>query len=250
MYALNNTNYPTLEQIDSFGLTPVQFRVYLHLWRLAQEGVISTSAESISKACTIARITVTRALSHLSGMGLINCDRTLGKKSVFYLMPFSNWRLLENKSKSKITSIKSDTCNFKIPVSELNTSTQQESTGTPPKGGSVDSAATAPVSQSDQFSSDTGAVEEATEEAEISLDDKIDEAQRRGWWNTGVWRDDLGRARVTVNSFVVSLEEFMEKSLDSFDVGRQVCETGLAMCREQIEKIKSKLARSIDNQSQ
>ena len=244
MYALSNTNYPSLEQIDSFGLTPVQFRVYLHLWRLAQEGVVSTSTESISKACSIVRVTVMRALSHLSEMGLIKCDRALGKKSVFSLMPFSNWRLLENKSKSKITPIKSDdTCNFKIPVSELNTSTQQESREPPLKGVPVDSAASKLVSQSDQFISDTGAVREPTREAEISVDDKIDQARQRGWWNTGVWRDDLGQARVTVNCFVVSLEEFKQRSLDSFDVGKQVCEAGLAMCREQIERIKSKMAR-------
>ncbi|PSB60475.1 hypothetical protein C7B79_25605, partial [Chroococcidiopsis cubana CCALA 043] len=45
---------------------------------------------------------------------------------------------------------------------------------------------------------------------------------------------------VTVNRFVVSVTEFMQRSLDSFDVGRQVCESGLRMCKEQIEKIKQR----------
>ncbi|WP_322505543.1 hypothetical protein [Chroococcidiopsis cubana] len=45
---------------------------------------------------------------------------------------------------------------------------------------------------------------------------------------------------VTVNRFVVSVTEFMRRSLDSFDVRRQVCESGLRMCKEQIEKIKQR----------
>ncbi|WP_158631961.1 hypothetical protein, partial [Chroococcidiopsis cubana] len=45
---------------------------------------------------------------------------------------------------------------------------------------------------------------------------------------------------VTVNRFVVSVAEFMQRSLDSFDVGRQVCESGLRKCIEQIERIKQK----------
>ncbi|MDV2996944.1 MAG: hypothetical protein N4J56_006649 [Chroococcidiopsis sp. SAG 2025] len=45
---------------------------------------------------------------------------------------------------------------------------------------------------------------------------------------------------VSVNRFVVSVGEFMRRSLDSFDVGRQVCESGLRMCREQIERIKQR----------
>ncbi|OWY61982.1 hypothetical protein B7486_60860 [cyanobacterium TDX16] len=43
---------------------------------------------------------------------------------------------------------------------------------------------------------------------------------------------------VSVNRFVVSVAEFMGRSLDSFNVGRQMCVEGLRMCKEQIERIK------------
>jgi hypothetical protein len=45
---------------------------------------------------------------------------------------------------------------------------------------------------------------------------------------------------VTVNRFVMSVGEFMQHSLDSFDVGQQVCAEGLRKCKEQIEKIKQR----------
>jgi len=50
---------------------------------------------------------------------------------------------------------------------------------------------------------------------------------------------------VTVNRFVISVSEFMQRSLDSFDVGRQLCAEGLRMCREQIEKIKQKKSQQL-----
>jgi len=80
-----------------------------------------------------------------------------------------------------------------------------------------------------QSNSDTG-----------SLDEKLEAARERGWQDSGTWWNDLGQQVVTVNRFVVSVAEFMQRSLDSFDVGRQMCEEGLAMCRAQIEKIKLK----------
>ncbi|OWY63820.1 hypothetical protein B7486_50830 [cyanobacterium TDX16] len=43
----------------------------------------------------------------------------------------------------------------------------------------------------------------------LSLEDKIQAARERGWWNSGVWRDDLGQVRVTLDRFIVSVEEFM-----------------------------------------
>jgi hypothetical protein len=86
-----------------------------------------------------------------------------------------------------------------------------------------------PVNEIDQSKSDTG-----------SLDEKLANARARGWGDTGTWWNDLGQQMVTVNRFVVSVTEFMQRSLDSFDVGRQVCAEGLRMCKEQIERIKQK----------
>lgn len=226
--------------LDEFGLTPNQFRVYCHLWRMAQDGIVSDeSSESIAQVCKLTRITVLRVLSQLTQMHLIECDRAAGKKSVFYLMPCSDWRRLvpqeknlTTKQQSKVvcfrkgerTSSNSTTCKANIQVNEIHIQQEAES----PIGDSA-LPAVEPVNEIDVSTADTG-----------SLDEKLAAARERGWRDTGTWWNDLGQQVVTVNRFVVSVAEFMQRSLDSFDVGRQVCESGLRMCREQIEKIKQK----------
>lgn len=57
-----------LDHLDSFGLTPVQFRIYYHLLRSAQSGVVSESSESIAKVCKLTRITVLRVVVQLERM--------------------------------------------------------------------------------------------------------------------------------------------------------------------------------------
>jgi len=232
-----------LDRLDEFGLTPNQFRVYCHLLRAAQDGVVSESSESIAKICKLTRITVLRVLSQLAQMNLISCDRAPGKKSVFYLMPYSSWRRLPlerrtstSKQQSKVVQFKVsntsqpnvDTCKASLPVNEINI--QQESREPLLRGGSLDSTAVEqPVNESNQSISDTG-----------SLDEKLAAARARGWRDTGTWWNDLGEQMVTVNRFVISVSEFMQRSLDSFDVGRQLCTDGLRMCHKQIERIKQK----------
>ncbi|OWY63873.1 hypothetical protein B7486_50490 [cyanobacterium TDX16] len=244
-----------LDRLDEFGLTPNQFRVYCHLFKNAVDGVVSESSESIAKVCKLTRVTVLRVLSQLMQMNLISCDRTPGKKSVFYLQPFSDWRMPVTQEKkqtdterllqSKVVPFKeregrdlafrqrhrtqsnSDTCKPGLPVNEINT--QQEEQEPPFKGGSCSLPTNKPVNEIDWSNSDTA-----------RLDDKLEAAKARGWGDTGTWWNDLGQQMVTVNRFVMSVGEFMGRSLDSFAVGRQVCAEGLRMCREQIDRIKQR----------
>jgi DNA-binding MarR family transcriptional regulator len=228
-----------LTRLDEFGLTPNQFRIYCHLFKNAVEGVVSQSSESIARTCKLTRITVIRVLSQLAQMHLIECDRTPGKKSVFYLMPYSSWRRLvpeqknfAAKQQSKVVHLRggdrtcsnSTTSKADLQVNEIHIQQEAES----PIGDSA-LPAVEPVNEIDQLNRDTG-----------SLDEKLANARERGWLDTGTWWNDLGQQMVTVNRFVVSVAEFMGRSLDSFDVGRQMCAEGLRMCREQIEKIKQK----------
>lgn len=237
-----------LDRLDELGLTPNQFRIYCHLFKNAVDGVVSESSESIAKVCKLTRVTVIRVLSQLTQMHLIECDRTPGKKSVFYLMPFSSWRSLAleqststSKQQSKVVQLKpsntsqsnSDTCKADIQVNEINT--QQEFREPLLRGGSLNSAAVEQaVNEIDLSNSNTG-----------SLEEKLAAARERGWRDTGTWWNDLGQQMVTVNRFVVSVGEFIGRSLDSFDVGRQMCAEGLRMCREQIEKIKQKKSQQL-----
>lgn len=228
-----------LERLDEFGLTPNQFRVYCHLLRSAVDGVVSDeSGESIAKICGLTRITAMRILSQLSKMNLIECDRAAGKKTVYKLMPFSDWRRLASEQKQSIakqqskvvqlrandtSQLNSNTCKADIQVNQFNN--QQE--GQEPLKGSCHLPAAEAVDEIDVSNGDTG-----------SLDEKLAAARERGWGESGTWWNDLGQQMVTVNRFVVSVTEFMQRSLDSFDVGRQKCAEGLRMCKEQIEKIK------------
>jgi len=228
-----------LDRLDEFGLSPNQFRIYCHLFKNAVDGVVSESSESIAKVCKLTRITVLQVLSQLEKIHLIECDRAAGKKSVFYLMPYSQWRRQADipknstaKQQSKVVQFRaniasqsnSDTCKATIQVNEIHIQQEAES----PIGDSA-LPAVEPVNEINMSNSLTG-----------SLSEKLAAARERGWQDSGTWWNDLGQQVVTVNRFVVSVAEFMQRSLDSFDVGRQMCVEGLRKCQEQIEKIKQR----------
>ena len=238
-----------LARLDDFGLTPNQFRIYCHLFKNAVDGVVSESSESIAKMCKLTRVTVIRVLSQLMQMNLISCDRTPGKKSVFYLMPFSDWRILAAQEKkqaiappskvvplrvSDTSQLNSDTCKAGLQVNEINTQQEAEV----PFRGTSALPADKLLNEIDMSTADTG-----------SLDEKLAAARARGWRDTGTWWNDLGIQVVTVNRFVVSVAEFMQRSLDSFDVGQQICESGLRKCKEQIDRIKQRKRQQLCNRA-
>lgn len=224
-----------LDHLDQFGLTPNQFRVYCHLFKAAVDGIVSESSQSIARICKLTRITVIRVLSQLAKMHLLQCDRTPDKKLVFYLTPFSTWCMPAN-GQNKQTNIQhtkvvqlrvshTNTCKADKQVNEIHT--QQE--GQEPLKGSCHLQDVKVVNQSNQLSSNTS-----------SLDEKLAAARERGWWDAGTWWTELGIQMVTVNATQVSVTQFMQRSLDSFEIGREICAEGLRMCRAQIEKIKLK----------
>lgn len=241
--------WDVLDRLEEFGLTPNQFRVYCHLFKNAVDGVVSESSESIAKVCKLTRITVLRVVSDLSKKNLISCDRTPGKKTVFHLMSFSDWRQPVSEQKQPITKVQSkvvplrvsegrgvnrqghctqsnsDTCKAGLQVNQIYTLLEAE---VPLRGTSAlpDQQA---VNEMNRSNRDTG-----------SLDEKLKSARLRGWSDSGTWWNDQGQQMVTVNRFVVSVAEFMQRSLDSFDVGRQMCVEGLKRCRAQIERIQLK----------
>ncbi|PSB42827.1 hypothetical protein C7B80_26165 [Cyanosarcina cf. burmensis CCALA 770] len=245
-----------LDRLDEYGLTPNQFRIYCHLFKNAVDGVVSESSESIAKTCKLTRVTVLRVVSQLAQMNLIQCEVTPGKKSVFHLMPFSDWQQPVSEQKQSIAKVQSkvvplrvsegrqafrqghrnqsnsDTCKADTQVNQINT--QEQGRQDNPIGLSCLPPAEKPVNEIDLSTADTG-----------SLDGKLAAARARGWQDSGTWWMTSGQQVVTVNRFVVSVGEFMGRSLDSFDVGRQICEEGLAMCRKQIEKIKQRKSQQL-----
>lgn len=162
-----------LEDLDNFGLTPVQFRVYCNLLRgIDESGRVSKSSESIASACKLTRITVLRVLVQLEKMGMIRCDRISGKKTVCTLQPPIQWQRsqpVENKASSRQSKVvsfpMSATCKPDLPVNEINS---YQSEQVPLKGTCPTVAGADHVNQIDSSTADTG------NEPEMTLDAKLD----------------------------------------------------------------------------
>ena len=217
-----------LEDLDTCGLTPVQFRVYCHLLRSAIDGLVSESSESIAKVCKLTRITVLRVLSQLERMGLLLCDRTIGKKTVYKLQPASSWRCVQpvetkaSSNESKVVSFPiSATSKPDTPVNEINTYQ---------------------VNKVYSSTADAGKREADTGKSapELTLEQKLDAVRQLGCSAGQVWRE--GQLEILVNGLFMSVESFMQLKLSSFKEILQPCETGLNLCRDAIALIKQKLA--------
>lgn len=223
-----------LDDLDNFGLTPVQFRIYCHLLRSVQSGVVSESSESIAKVCKLTRITVLRVLVQLERMSMIVCARAVGKKTVFHLQPANQWQrsqALENEvtKPNKVVQFPvSTTCKPEIPVNEINSHLEEQ---VPLRG-------TCPpvvdlVNQIDLSTADTG------DEPEMTLDAKLNACRQLGCNAGQVWRE--GRIEIVVNGLFMSVESFMQRKLTSFKQILQPCERGLNLCRDAIALIERKI---------
>lgn len=242
-----------LVQLDSFELTPNQFRVYSHLLLSQKQARVHKGSESIAKVCKLTRITVIRVLAQLVDMGMLQCDRTPGKKSVFYLLPISSWRMASNRQDkqtteqlAKVVQLKVsnckpslDTCKPDIQVNLINTQ-EQESTGTPYRGVPVDSPATELHSESNQLNSDTGKVTTSLSDEPVFTDeyDKREALSKLGIKAGISWVNNL--PVVVVDHVCMSVEEFMKRSLDSFTSRSEQCSEGRAIIAAVINRFKQK----------
>lgn len=231
-----------LDNLDNFGLTPVQFRIYCHLLRSAQSGIASESSESIAKVCRLTRITVLRVLVQLEKMGMVKCLRAAGKKTVFHLQPPIQWQrsqAVENEATKPSNLMQfpvSTTCTQEIPVNEINS---YQSEQVPLKGTCPTVAGANLVSESNQLTADTG------KEPELTLDAKLNALRQLGCNAGQVWRN--GQMEILVDGLFMSVESFMETKIPSFRELQQPCLVGLNLCREAIALIKQKIALAKQN---
>lgn len=228
-----------LEDLDNFGLTPVQFRVYCNLLRgIDESGKVSKSSESIASVCKLTRITVLRVLVQLERMSIIVCARASGKKTVFHLQPPSSWHCVqpvENKASSRQSKVvsfpMSATCKSNIPVNEINTTLEEQVPfrGTcPPVVAGADL-----VSEVDLSTADTG------NEPEMTLDAKLNAVRQLGCNAGQVWRN--GQMEILVDGLFMSGESFMQRKIPSFKQIVQPCQAGLNLCRDAIALIRQKI---------
>lgn len=229
-----------LEDLDNSGLTPVQFRVYCHLLRgIDSSGTVSKASESIASACKLTRITVLRVLVQLEKMGMVLCDRSIGKKTIYKLQPPSSWysaQLVENKATrfSKVVQLPmSATCKSDLPVNEINTTKEEQVTlkgVTCPPVVEVDL-----VNEANRLTTNTG-----KNAPELTLEQKLDTVRQMGCSVGQVWRD--GQMEILVDGLFLSVRNFMERKLFSFKELQQPCLVGLNLCRDALASIKQKIA--------
>lgn len=225
-----------LDHLDNFGLTPIEFRIYCHLLRSARDGIVSESSESIAKVCKLTRITVLRVVVQLEKMGMIVCDRAVGKKTVFHLQPPIQWQrsqAVENEATkpSKVVQFPvSTTCKQDLPVNEINS---YQSEQVPLRGTCPTVAGANQANQIDLSTTDTG------NEPEMTLDAKLDAVRQLGCNAGQVWRN--GQMEILVDGLFMSVMSFMERKLTSFKQILQPCQKGLNLCREAIALIERKI---------
>lgn len=235
-----------LEDLDTCGLKPVQFRVYCHLLRgIDDNGTVSRASESIASACKLTRITVLRVLMQLEKMGMISCDRSLGKKTVYKLQPSSSWHCVqpvEDKADSNGSKVVpfpvSTTSKPDLPVNEINTDKEEQVTL---KGVTCPPVVKASqVNEVDRLTSDT-----AQSASELTLEQKLNAVRQMGCSVGQVWRE--GQMEILVDGLFLSVRNFMDRSLSSFKELLQPCLAGLNLCRDEIALIKQKLAAARAN---
>lgn len=79
--------------VDEAGLTPQEFRIYVHLARLDGKGIEFPSVENMARACRMNKDTVWAALKALGDRGLILRMSSAGKASKYQLTQPGSWRI-------------------------------------------------------------------------------------------------------------------------------------------------------------
>jgi hypothetical protein len=79
-------------EIDDYGLSKEEFRIYAHLARRAGQGSAWPSIESIAAKCIIHPDTVYAVLRRLKELNLIRVQPRPGFTSVYTLTPRSQWK--------------------------------------------------------------------------------------------------------------------------------------------------------------
>jgi hypothetical protein len=78
-------------ELDDYGLSPQDFRVYCHIARRAGEGSAWPGIDSISEKCRMNRKTVIKSIKHLELFGMLLVTREGGSCNVYILKDKNNW---------------------------------------------------------------------------------------------------------------------------------------------------------------
>lgn len=231
-----------LFQLDNWGLTPNQYRVYLHLALIASSNKATISIDSIHKICKLSRTTILRVINQLCQLKLIERQTLVGKESTFYLLPYEQWK---QPTRTKNERVGSKVLEMK-PFEPTHTKNEQvsqtdglEERYIPPLRGYI-SPPTEPVSETDQVASGTGIAEEQVEPTDLSKSAPVNQdlnntpepvfadeyAKREALCKLGIQAGIVWIERNTsiavVNCVRMSVEEFMKRSWSSLTQSRRI----------------------------
>jgi predicted transcriptional regulator len=269
-----------LEAAQDFKLTASEQAVYLYLVRIADsDRTSSRTVEQIAARCNLrSRVTVRRALDSLHQMRLI--DFTQGRSGYIYsLTDPSVWisRLVtKEKSVTRIRTnrtndqkmIASDDQKMIVTDDQKLIIDQQQDSGLPPLKGVIQESVVVGeaveasdqnliVSKSDRTEPEVkpepekpelepeepkleeSKPEEPLAKPPVDLESKIAAARSIGC-NVGIcW--DCGQEVVRIDGALKTIAEFMATPVGVFKQSVEYCQSGLDLCRQQIDKIKERL---------
>lgn len=78
-------------ELDDYGLTPAEFRVYAHLSRRAGKDGAYPGIDSMAAICCLSKPTVITAIRRLEEMGMLRVKRIDGQRNRYYLTKPSKW---------------------------------------------------------------------------------------------------------------------------------------------------------------
>ena len=224
-----------LDAAFDFNLTPSEFKVYFYLVQyLNHNQQVAQSIRSIANKCQLGRTTVIEALFSLLQMRMIR-RLPRGRGYVYQVSSLEDWvERTANEQSEKQTSPENEL------VQNLNYDQQQHDSSTTPNRGSAESVVVPIKEQAEKQTvvqkTDTIAIEPEFSDVFTKV-----EAARKIGCNIGTpWLE--GVMMVAVNGAILSVSEFMDRSLSSFKELLQPCEAGLNLCREAIAQIKQKIA--------
>lgn len=146
-------------EIDDYGLTAQEFRVYAHLARRAGKNGAWPAVDSMARNCRLNRDTVYQCLKRLKELNLVRGSKRPGSTTIYVLTPRSQWKPnSEGVSEKEGYPLVSDTPYRKVRDTQVSESKGYEgnpSEGTPLKDNTVKRSSrgwkTSPSSQKQPF---------------------------------------------------------------------------------------------------
>lgn len=223
-----------------------EFKVFYRLVQIMDSQYQAfTLIEDLARDCNIrSRTTIIKGLDSLVAMGMV---QRLGKKHQGYIYQISqikNWTDRPEKRSTKSVlrrakAIAAKVCKSVIQKMDDTKPVAEQPDSTDPLKGSVESKVV-PVNESKNCTSEQlQKLDESTEEVVVDLDAKIEAFRTRGY-RVGT-AEQNGAKVVIVDGLFLSVEEFMQRSVEYFTQAWQPCAEGLAMCWAQLEKAKQRL---------